>query len=85
MFKRLLFYVPLLAIGLIVDFYALAKNMFFDFVYCALAFEIFRQIKLWRLASRVMSAMKAWIDKVTDKDYVLLFGGKKDFSTDFGG
>jgi len=72
--------VPLLIIGLIVAFFAMAKDFIFDSGYRASAFEMFRQVNLWRLASRVMVAMSAWADKVTDKSYALLFGGKKDFT-----
>jgi hypothetical protein len=76
---KFLLAVPLLIIGFIVDFYAMAKVLFDD-CYRYSAFDLFRQIKLWRLVSRAMVAMKVWCNKVADKDYVLLFGGKKDFT-----
>lgn len=79
------FYIPMLlfigfAAGFIVDFLVLAKNLFFDSCYRVSAFEMFLQVSLSRLISRTMIAMAHWINKVSDKSYILLFDGKKDFT-----
>jgi hypothetical protein len=84
MIKRLLAYVLMLIIGLIFDFCVMAKNVVFDAGYRASVFSAFRQVALFRLISRTMAAMAHWINKVSDKSYVLLFGGKKDFTMLYG-
>jgi hypothetical protein len=75
-------YIPMIVIGIVFSwiYNVVADAGLFVFAKVKSAFDMFRQIRLDRLQSRAMVAMSHWIDKVADKSYCLLFGGKKDFT-----
>ena len=77
-----LWYIQMIVIGIVFSwlYNVVADADLFVFAKVKSAFDMFRQIKLNKLQSRAMVVMSHWIDKVADKSYCLLFGGKKDFT-----
>jgi hypothetical protein len=75
LFTRWLFFVSLALAG----FVARYVDKFIPSL-SAPALEMLRQAKVHRTITQTNIAMFAWVNKVADKSYILLFGGKKDFT-----